>query len=113
MKVKRNDKKVRFRGTLKDNGELVPSLTQADSITFICRNKDSSPDGAPDFSGAATVLDVDESTVVYVTADEDLAERQPGLYQVEWEVVWPTGERETYPSGTWDELEILADLNPA
>lgn len=106
IKVKRGDVGVIFDDTLTSNGEPI-DLTDAD-VMFILR---ASRGAGPALVDAlASVLDAEAGTVRYVSSDGDLD--YPGLYEQEWEVRYDSGDRFTVPSGGYNLLLVLADLNP-
>lgn len=80
--------------TLTDrNGDPVPSLDTADSITLLMKR----PDGSLQVSGGMTVEDVAAAKVKYAWKQEDVDDAL-GLYMGEVEVKWPDGETTTYPN---------------
>lgn len=105
IKVKRGDVGVIFDDTLTSNGDPI-DLTDAD-VVFILRPLRATE---PTVDAAAVVLDEEAGTVRYVSADGDLD--VAGLYEQEWEVRYGSGDRFTVPSGGYNHVLVLGDLNP-
>lgn len=91
---------------------LSADLTDADHVDCIIRPQSG---GVPIVNAAAEIVSINVpagTTVVqyvWVAGDTNL----PGLYNVEWETHWNDGKPETFPTLTYNTLEIKADLDGA
>lgn len=102
FKIKRNDRRPRFRVQLTANGVPV-DLTNADSVRFLMKTK--------------TTLKVDESAD-FVNKPEGIVEYTwqegdtdtSGAYRVEIEVTWDDGAPQTFPSGGYFIVAVIDDL---
>jgi hypothetical protein len=113
-KIKAHDRKPSLEAVLSFAGTTtVPAL--ADSVvSFIMRKKGGA---GPDFTvpakvnAAAVVVDPATATVRYDWAVADTAE--PGDFLAEFEVVGPDGLTQTFPTDSYLDVRIYADLDDA
>jgi hypothetical protein len=102
VRVKQNDIGVTFTGTL-------TLTTAADwtgaTVRWIIRNRTSlaSYSGTGTISGSGT-----SATVSYTSVAGDLIE--VGKFDQEWEVTFSNGHKITFPSGSYNFIEIKAEL---
>ncbi len=101
--VKRNDVGVMFTAALR-RGSVPVDLTDA-TVVFVM----ALPDATPTIEADADVVNAVGGTVQYVSLPGDLA--IAGKYRVEWEVSFLGGHVETFPSGSWDTVIVVEDLN--
>ena len=104
FKIKQNDTSPLMVATLKDAAGNAIDLTAA-TVRFHMKRISST---TVKVDGAATVLDDDAGRVRYAwqTGDTDT----PGTFQGEFEVVYNTGEIETFPNDGFLAIEIIDDI---
>lgn len=106
--LKAHDVLPSIQAVLSTGGQIV-DLTTATAVTFIMRLTGST--GSPKVDAAATVVAPTGGTVRYdwVGTDTDTA----GNYQAEWQVTWPGGKKQTFPTIGYHSISIEADLDNA
>jgi hypothetical protein len=88
-------------------GSTPVDLTNASGVKFIMAT---APGGTVKIQAAGVIVDAAIGTVRYDWLAADTA--TPGTYEAEWEVTWPTG-KQTFPTASYHEIAILADLDNA
>lgn len=85
----------------------VPDLSDPATVVSLIMRKDG--DAQPKVNSQAVIVDVATAKVRYdwATGDTDI----PGVYKAEWEVVYADGKPQTFPTKSYHEIEILADLD--
>ncbi len=103
--LKAGDRLPSIRATLSTGGTAV-DLSTATGVDFIMRADNAN---APKVNSPAIVVDAVSGIVRYdwTVADTDA----PGKYKAEWEVTWADGKRQTFPTLTYHEVDVLADLD--
>jgi hypothetical protein len=91
-----------YTATLTYNNAPV-NLTTATSVTFIMANYFSGVVA----TGTATIVSASTGQVSYSWGSSDLA--TPGVYSIQWEVTFPTGNA-TYPAHGYNYLTVLNNL---
>lgn len=103
--IKSHDRLPSIQAALTSSGEPV-DLTTATSVDFIMRAESG---GTVKVNSPAVIVDAGEGVVRY---DWDAADTDsPGPYQAEWEVTWPGGKQQTFPTLTYHTVAVLADLD--
>lgn len=102
--LKSFDRLPSIQATLSVAGEPV-DLTGA-TVDFIMRL---TAGGAVKVNAPAELADAAAGVVRYDWADGDTD--TPGSYQAEWEVHWPDGRTQTFPTLTYHTVDVLADLD--
>jgi hypothetical protein len=107
--LKRGDTARSIQATLLDPDDVAVNLTTASSVKFIMRLKGARGSATPKVEAAAVIVTAASGIVRYdwVTADVNTV----GTYYAEWEVIWPVGKPDTYPSNGYNEVIIQQDLN--
>jgi hypothetical protein len=111
FKIKRNDTRPRYVVPLVDNFEEVDeepiNLTTLKEVFLIMRKK--GEEGEPKVKSKAMVLGDPKLGVVqytWVVGDTD----ELGKFDVEFELVWEDGGKETVPNETFFEVIVGTDL---
>ena len=102
QRVKQHDNRVPVRVLCADGDGIPVDLTAAASVALIIRPRRGQPvtiTAAGDAHGAATAL----LTSVHTAAT--------GTFDMEVEVTWPDTTKQTFPSGGYLTLRVVADLN--
>ncbi|MGZ4745710.1 MAG: hypothetical protein ACXVYY_01370 [Oryzihumus sp.] len=103
--IKSNDRLPSIQATLTDVNGSIPPLTGA-TVKFIMRLAGSS--GTPKVAALASA-DPATGIVRYDWAPGDT--NTPGRYQGEWEVTYASGKEQTFPTLTYHDITVLADLD--
>ncbi len=106
VSIKQSDTAIEFTGTLTKNG-VVTNLTGVTSVLFLLTLMDS-PYTAYSLTGSIVGAESDGNVSYTVGTGFPTV---LGLYRQEWQVTFSGGTILTYPSGTYNVVEILADLN--
>lgn len=119
FKIKANDRKPSIQSVLgfeDPTGESdpgAPDLTGT-TVSFIMRKATKSKKpaaGAPAINASAVVVSVAPPTVRYDWKEGDTG--TPGLYLAEWEAKDANGLTQTFPTDSYIEITIYADLDEA
>lgn len=102
VKMKSGDTSMAFTSTLLVDGVAV-NLTGC-SVLFLLKSLQGS-----ETSLAAVVISAVAGTVKYTIGNG--FPTVTGKYRQEWQVTFPDNSVLTFPNGTYNEVEILADLN--
>lgn len=86
---------------------LSADLTTATSVSFILKPVA----GTTATKTPAVIVTPAAGVVRYDWVAGDTA--TPGDYLAEWEVLWPGGKKQTFPTLTYHSITILADLDGA
>lgn len=78
------------------------------SVRFLMRKKNAT--GAPDVTGPANILNAKTGLVEYVWEEGD-TDREPGDYDVEFELTFEDGGVETAPTENFFDCKINGDLD--
>jgi len=105
-KIKRHDTAPAFTATLQDANNDAVDISGA-AVLFLMRNPRTRE---LKVSSAATITDAAAGRISYAWAAGDTD--TPGVYQVEVQVTFGSGEVETFPNGSHHRLEVLKDLGP-
>ncbi len=115
FKIKANDRLPSIAATLGFVGSsAVPALPTGTVVNFILRGKDDNgnPAGtAAKVNAPAVIVDAATAKVRYDWAAGDT--NLPGPYLAEWEVVTPDGKTQTFPTDSFNDVLIYADLDGA
>lgn len=101
FKIKRNDRRPRYRVQLTANDEPV-DLTGASGVKFLMGS------AATTVEGVATIVDAATGVVEYAWAVGDTA--TAGEFNVEFEVDWGADETQTFPDDGYFAVKITTDL---
>lgn len=82
-----------FEAILKENRALLP-MSGGETVRFNMRPKIAG--AGPTVNGVGTVVNAARALVRYTPAAPDVA--IPGAYDVEWEITFPGGAVQTFPS---------------
>ena len=84
----------------------APVVVTGGSVKFVMMAQGG---GAPKVNAAGTIVDGPTGVVSYtpVASDTDTT----GTYQAEWEVVYLSGAKQTFPDPGYNTVTITADLN--
>lgn len=106
--IKRNDRLPAIRAQLMiAETEQPVDLTNALSVKFIMTT---AVGAVPKISAAAVIeAPLTAGIVRYDWAAVDTA--IPGEFLAEWEVTWTGGKKQTFPTGSYHTIAILADLD--
>jgi len=102
--IKQNDRRPPASQTLK-RGDTVVDLTEATGVTFKMREQ-----GRKELKvNTAGMLISNDGEVRYnwQSGDTDT----PGMFEVEWEVIWNDGTTETFPTLGYEPCIIHGDLD--
>jgi hypothetical protein len=104
--IKRHDTRPYWPVSLEFDDGSFPDITSA-TISMLCRN---AGDSTLKFKDSATVWITDGANGELEwrpTADQvDTA----GRFDIEWEVVFPDGTQQTFPTRGYDRLTVVGDL---
>lgn len=103
-RIKRGDRLRALSATLLDTNTPV-NLTTATSVGFRMKQIAPTPKVV---SGACVIDDAAKGLVHFAWGATDTD--TPGLYNAEFEVTWASGLKQSFPSGEYLPLEVLADL---
>lgn len=108
FEIKAHDRLPSIRAQLMTETDEVPvDLTAASSVRFIM----TTAVGASSKVSAVAVVESPPSAGIvrydWIAADTDT----PGKYLGEWEVTWVGGKKQTFPTGSYHTIEVLADLD--
>lgn len=105
--LKRGDELPTIQASLSTGGAPV-NLTGATVVRFIMAPK---AGGTVKVKSPAVIVSATDGIVRYdwKTADTDVA----GEFQAEWEVTWADGKSQTFPTGSYHSIAVLADLDGA
>lgn len=106
--IKAHDRLPSIRAQLMTETDEVPvDLTAASGVRFVMTTAVGS---ISKVSAPAVVESPPTSGIVrydWVAADTDT----PGQYLAEWEVTWVGGKKQTFPTGSYHTISVLADLD--
>lgn len=108
LSIKAHDRLPIVEATLGfDDGTLVADLTGC-TVNFIMRRQDA-PTGPAKVNALAELVTPSRGQVRYswVGTDTDT----PGLYNAEWQVTYPDGRKQTFPTLSYHTISVLADLD--
>lgn len=102
--LKAHDTLPSIQATLATSGKDV-DLAGA-SVDFIMRAESG---GIMKVNAPAVIVTPTSGVVRYDWKPEDTD--TPGAYRAEWEVHWPSGKIQTFPTRSYHTVEVLADLD--
>ena len=107
IEIKRGDTSAKFQDNLTINGVPV-NLGGGCIARFILRRH-----GKPQkvVSALAIIIDPNAGGVEYQPVVDDIDEE--GVYDMEWEITFPSGQILTFPNNDFNTIEILRDLGGA
>lgn len=105
LTMKKDDLEPKFIATLRNADGTPVDLTNATSVSLIVKQQG----GAKYFKSTGTILDAINGVVSYTWASGDTD--TVGTFQMEFEVIWPTGRPETFPNSGYDTLIVGASLD--
>lgn len=108
FEIKAHDRLPSIRAQLLTEADETPvDLTGASSVRFVM----TTAVGAVSKVSAAAVIETPATLGIvrydWLAADTNL----PGKYLGEWEVTWVGGKKQTFPTGSYHTIEVLADLD--
>jgi hypothetical protein len=105
--MKRNDTTPAFECTLYYPASTAVNLTTAASVRFLMTD---AATGTLKVNRLATIVTPAAGTVrhTWQVGDTDTA----GMYNIEWEVLWGDGTKQTFPDTQYLRLAIEPDLGP-
>ena len=101
----KDDLEPNYIATLYNADGSVVDLTNATSVTLIVKQVG----GVKYFKTAGAFVDRVNGKVSYTWASGNTD--TVGTFQMTWEVIWPTGRPETFPSNGTDTLIVSASLD--
>jgi hypothetical protein len=104
LTIKRYDTAPPLTASLAVNGQPL-DLTNATSVKLIMKSA-----GAL-VTGTCTIVDAVDGGIKYVWAGGDTA--VSGTYQVEFQVTWNDGTKQTLPNDSYDTVTVMDDLDNA
>lgn len=107
--IKRHDLRPNLEAQLfMPDGTTPLSLATATAVNFVMREKGADPADPPVIKRACTIVDAALGKILHdwLSGDTDV----DGLYEYEFEVVWPAGEPQTIPVDSYFDLSIVRDL---
>lgn len=108
--IKAHDRLPAIRAQLQDALTEQPvDLTNAQSCQFIM----STVVGATPVIAATAVMEVPLNLGIVRYDWTALDTAVPGKFVAEWEVTWVGGKQQTFPTGSYHTIDILADLDGA
>jgi hypothetical protein len=105
--IKSNDRLPSIQAAFATAGAAV-NLTSATSVKFIMKT---ATGNTVKVNTPAVIVDATTGVVRYDWLSADTA--TPGSYIAEWEVTWGGGKKQTFPTGTYHTVDVLADLDGA
>jgi hypothetical protein len=105
--IKSNDRLPSIQAAFATAGAAV-NLASATAVKFIMK---SAQGNTVKVNTAAVIVDAATGVVRYDWLSADTA--TPGSYIAEWEVTWGGGKKQTFPTGTYHTVDVLADLDGA
>lgn len=108
FEIKAHDRLPAFRVQLQNESDESPvDLTNATGIEFIMVTD---PTRTIVINAIAVMeAPLTQGIVRYDWASVDTA--APGKFLGEWEVTWTGGKKQTFPTGSYHTIEVLADLD--
>lgn len=106
FRITQGDTSPTILSELNDSGDVI-DLTGAD-VRFIMENKYEEVVIDDDTSGAVNIVDQTGGQVEYEFSSTDT--EQVGSYRAEWEVTFPSGAVETFPTGHKIDVEIIEQI---
>ena len=103
--MKKDDLEPKYVATLRNADGTPVDLTNATLVSLIVKQQG----GAKSFKTAGSFVDRANGVVSYTWASGNTD--TVGTFQMEWEVIWPTGRPETFPSTGYDTLIVGASLD--
>lgn len=106
--LKCHDRLPSIQAVLSSGGAPVDLSPVGTAVNFIMRTEAGS---TVKVNAAATIVTPAAGVVRYdwQAIDTDV----PGKYVAEWQVTWPGGKRQTFPTLTFHSVEIVQDLDNA
>jgi hypothetical protein len=99
--LKQNDTFPPVEATLTDEDGPI-NLTEATSVKFIAKS------ATHVIEGNCTIIKATEGVVTYLWASKDT--ENPGVYRVEYKIIWKSGGIQSVPNQSYDEIEIEESL---
>lgn len=90
------------------DGETPLDLSAALEISMIVRVQGAPSAAAPKFKKELEILVPEQGTCRYVWTGNDTD--TTGRFNYEFEIIWPTGEPQTFPADAYFELIVADDL---
>jgi hypothetical protein len=103
--IKSGDRLPSIQALLSDADGPI-NLSTATRVDFIMRPV---AGGVPKVNAQATIVSAAGGIVRYEWAAVDT--NTPGKYEGEWEVTWNDTKRQTFPTATYHDIEVRADLD--
>ncbi len=103
--IKRNDRMPYIRMVLGYDDGSGANLSVATSIRFLMRDCKT---GRLKVDGVATVVDAAAGIVEYQWAEGDTD--TAGRFDTEWEILWATGLKQSFPGEGYGTVNVLPDL---
>lgn len=108
--IKQHDTAPTIAGQITDQFGNAINLTGA-SVTFIMKLASLGNTGSPLVNAAAVITDAVNSKVSYSWLAADTA--TAGDYSAEWQVIYATGKKQTFPDPGYLLVRVTADLDGA
>lgn len=118
FEIKAHDRLPSIRAQLLNAEDESPiDLTNAQSVSFIM----TTAVGAVPKINALAVIETDNTAVPPITPKDGIVRYDwaavdtalPGEFLGEWEVTWVGGKQQSFPTGSYHSISILADLDGA
>lgn len=106
--IKAHDRLPSIQATLSTGENTVDLSPVGVAVNFILT---SAVGVAPKVNAAAVLVDAASGIVRYDWAATDT--NTPGSYLGEWQVTWPDGRKQTFPTESYHVISVLADLDNA
>lgn len=90
------------------DGETPLDLSAAQEMTMIVRVQGAPSNATPKFKKDLSPVDLESGKCEYQWTGNDTD--STGRFNYEFEIVWPTGEPQTFPADTYFELIVADDL---
>lgn len=110
FEIKAHDQLPSIRAQLLNADDESPiDLTNAQSVEFIM----TTAVGAVPKVNAVAVIEAPKTSGIVRYDWQPVDTALPGQYLGEWEVTWIGGKKQTFPTGSYHTIEVLADLDGA
>lgn len=107
--IKQNDTNITFQDFPSINGvAMTPAQLVGCTVSFLLSNQIVTPPISIKQAATINPNDVPSPSFNYSPVASDVA--VAGIYQQEWQLVFPNGKELTFPSNSYNVVEILPEL---